>query len=429
MSPIRVGIIGAGHLGRIHTRLIKNVPSAQLTCIVEPQPLLQRQMLDEYNCPVVSDYRKIVDQVDAVVIATPTITHHEVATFFLERGIHTLIEKPMTHCAQQAAELVQLAEQHNATIQIGHVEHFNPAVRKALEYVGQPRFIEASRCSGYTFRSTDIGVVHDLMIHDIELVNWMFDRPVIDSQSMGISVLGGNEDIARTWLQFECGGVANLTASRCSFEAERSMKIFGTDGFASINLATSTLKAIQIPSWVRQREFSFQDCTSQQIEFVKANLFSQILPVEEVEVEPANAIQLEQIDWIEAILENRQPTICGNTGLRAVQVAERVLDQIGKHAWAENDRSMVGPFAVPPVNTSSVDPIPNELQPSGCDTQSRLERLRFTEAEPASVTHAIIKPDRDLRIRPTPIKARWLRTTNNKSLTTPNTPWEPNCSC
>ncbi len=371
MSKIRIGIVGAGHLGRIHTRLIKNVPSARLTCIAEPQPLLQQQMLDEYNCLVVSDYRKIADEVDAVIIATPTITHHEVATFFLERGIHTLIEKPMTHCAEQAAELVELAKQHNATVQIGHVEHFNPAVKKALEYVGKPKFIEASRCSGYTFRSTDIGVVHDLMIHDIELMNWIFGSTVVDSKSVGTSVMGGNEDIARSWLQFECGGVANLTASRCSFEAERSMKIFGTEGFASIDLTTSTLKAIRIPSWVRQREFSFQDCTADQVDFVKANLFSQILPIQEVAVEPANAIQLEQLDWVEAILENRRPTICAETGLRAVQVAERILDQIANHSWAQNHLSMTGPFAVPPINQSSTDTVPSELRPSELETQQR----------------------------------------------------------
>lgn len=361
MSRIRVGIVGAGHLGRIHTRLIKNVSSAKLTCIAEPQPLLQQKLLDEHNCQVVSDYRKIADDVDAVVIATPTVTHHEVASFFLERGIHTLIEKPMTHSVEQARELVELAEKNNATVQVGHVEHFNPAVRKALEFIGQPKFIESSRCSSYTFRSTDIGVVHDLMIHDIELMNWMFGSDVVDSQSVGMSVMGGNEDVARSWLKFECGGVANLTASRCSFEAERRMRIFGTDGFASIDLATSTLKAIRIPSWVRQREFSFQNCNPEQIEFIKANLFSQVLPIEEVTVEPANAIQMEQQDWIDSIIQNRPPTVCATTGLRAVEVAQRVLDQIAEHQWAPGDRSMTGEFAVPPITSDTVDSLPVQL--------------------------------------------------------------------
>jgi predicted dehydrogenase len=357
-SRIRVGVVGAGHLGRIHARLIKNVPSARLVCIAEPQPLLQQQMLDEYNCHVVSDYQKIADEVDAVVIATPTVTHHEVASFFLSQGIHALIEKPMTHCVDQATELLHLANRNNAVVQIGHVEHFNPAVKKALEFVGQPKFIEASRCSGYTFRSTDIGVVHDLMIHDIELVNWMFGSEVVDSRSVGMSLMGGNEDVARSWLHFGCGGVANLTASRCSFEAERTMKIFGTDGFASINLANSTLKAIRVPTWVRQRDFDFQGCSAMQAEFVKANLFSQVLPVEEVDVEPTNAIQLEQLDWIESIVENKQPTVCAETGLRAVSIAQRILDQIAMHSWSQNDRSMTGPFAVPPINGNSADPIP-----------------------------------------------------------------------
>lgn len=360
-NTIRVGIVGAGHLGRIHTRLIGNVPNAELVAIAEPQPLAQQHMLDEYSCRIFSDYKKLADEVDAVVIATPTVTHHDVATFFLERGIHTLIEKPMTHSEAEAQSLLDLARRTHTTVQIGHVERFNPALRDAMKVVGTPKFIESSRCSGYTFRSTDIGVVHDLMIHDIELVNWMFGGEVVDSQSVGISVFGQHEDIARTWLRFDGGGVANLTASRCSFEPERRMKIFGTEGFASIDLATSTLKAIRIPSWIAKREFDFQNCTAEQAEFVKARLFSDILPVEEVKVEPANAIQMEQIDWIQAIQEKRQPTVCAETGYKAVKVAQRVIDQISNHPWDQSDSNLLGSFATVLTSSHQVA-IPNALQ-------------------------------------------------------------------
>ena len=362
MSPIRIGIVGAGHLGRIHAKLIQNVNRAKLALIAEPQPLVQQQMLDQHDCHVISDYRKMIGKVDAVIIATPTVTHHDVAKFFLEEGVHVLIEKPLTHCVDQARELVELAERTGAKVQVGHVERYNPAVKKAMEFVGEAKFIEASRCSGYTFRSTDIGVVHDLMIHDVELVNWIFGSKLIESRSVGISVFGANEDIARSWMQFECGGVANLTASRCSFSAERTMKIFGTEGFASIDLATSTLQAIRIPSWIRQREFDFQNCTAEQAEFVKSNLFEQVLPVEVVSVDPVNAIQMEQEDWVEAIVDDRQPTVCAETGYRAVAVAQRVLDQIAMHSWAQADRSMTGPHAVPPINNSQqLDPLPSAL--------------------------------------------------------------------
>ena len=361
MTSIRVGVVGAGHLGRIHARLIQNVRSAKLVAIAEPQPLVQQQLLDQYDVKILSDYRKLENEVDAVIIATPTTTHHDVATYFLDRGIHTLIEKPLTHCVEQARDLVSLADRNQARVAVGHVEHYNPAVKKALEVIGQAKFIEASRCSGYTFRSTDIGVVHDLMIHDIELINWIFDSELVDSRSIGMSILGGHEDMARSWMHFKCGGVANLTASRCSFVPQRTMNIFGTDGFASIDLATSTLKTIRIPSWVRQREFDFQNCSPDQAEFVKDSLFSQVLPIDEVSVDPANAIQLEQIDWIDSILENRDPTVCAKKGLRAVAIAERVIDQIAMHSWAEADRSMTGPFAVAPITSKVTDAIPSGL--------------------------------------------------------------------
>ena len=357
MSKVKVAVVGAGHLGRIHIKLIQQVAGADLVAVAEPQPLIQQQLHRDYDVQVVSDYKKL-ENVDAVVIATPTVTHHEVASHFLSQGIHTLIEKPLTHCSEQANELLNLAEQNNCVVQIGHVERFNPAVSKALEYVGTPKFIEASRQSGYTFRSTDIGVVHDLMIHDIELINWIFGSEVVDSRSVGMSVFGNHEDIARSWIHFQCGGVANLTASRCSFSPERTMKIFGTEGFASIDLTTSTLKAIRIPSWVRQREFDFQACSLAQVDFVKANLFEQVLPVEEVAVARTNAILDEQSDWIEAIHEGRSPRVHIRAGVAAVDVAQRVLDQISMHSWAEGDRSMTGPFAVPPITSMHTDPMP-----------------------------------------------------------------------
>lgn len=365
MSATRIGIVGAGHLGRIHAKLIQNVKRAKLTAIAEPQPLVQQQMLDQYDCQVISDYRKMIDLVDAVIIATPTVTHYDVAKFFLEQGVHVLIEKPFTHCAEQARDLVDLADRTGAKVQIGHVERYNPAVKKALEFVGQAKFIDASRCSGYTFRSTDIGVVHDLMIHDIELVNWIFGSSLIESRSVGISVFGQNEDIARSWMHFECGGIANLTASRCSFSPERTMKIFGTEGFASIDLATSELHAIKIPGWLRKREFDFQNCTAAQAEFVKNNLFEQVLPVEVVSVDPVNAIQMEQADWVEAILDDRTPTVCAETGFRAVAVAQRVLDQIAMHSWAQSDRSMTGPHAIPPNHSRQSDAVPQALLDAG----------------------------------------------------------------
>ena len=196
-DPIRVAVIGAGHLGRIHARLIGQVEGAALAGIAEPSPAAQRMLLENYSCEIVSDYRKLVDQVDAAIIATPTHSHFEIAEDLLQKKIHLLVEKPLTACPYQAKRLVDLAEENGCVLSIGHCEQFNPAIRYAMDLIGQPRFIQSTRASGYTFRSTDIGVVHDLMIHDIDLVNSAFGSEVVDCRACGMTVFGGFEDIAQ----------------------------------------------------------------------------------------------------------------------------------------------------------------------------------------------------------------------------------------
>ena len=198
--------------------------------------------------------------------------------------------------------MVEIAEEKNCVLSIGHVEQFNPALRMAFDLVGQPKFVQSCRASSYTYRSTDIGVVHDLMIHDIDLVNAAFGGKMMRSHACGFSVFGNHEDIAQARLQFSCGGIANLTASRCSFNAERNMQIFGTDGFAAVDLANHSVKSIRYPGWMKNKDFDFSSATAEQRDYIKENLFKSILPVEESEPVKTNAILDEQVEWVEAIL-------------------------------------------------------------------------------------------------------------------------------
>ncbi|MEM9941163.1 MAG: Gfo/Idh/MocA family oxidoreductase, partial [Planctomycetota bacterium] len=187
MSNLRVGVIGAGHLGKIHTRLLSQ-QDVEVVGVADPSPLAQKAIVDEFDLPTFSDYNKLVaEKIDAAVIATPTRYHFSVASNLLESGIHTLIEKPLTDSASDAQELVHIANRKQCVVQVGHCERFNPAIKTALGLVGQPKFIQASRMSGFTFRSTDIGVVHDLMIHDIDLVNSIFPGQVTDTRAVGVS--------------------------------------------------------------------------------------------------------------------------------------------------------------------------------------------------------------------------------------------------
>ena len=346
MNKLRVAVVGAGHLGKIHARLLDLHPGAQLIAVADPSPTAQQQVLDEIDTRTVSDYRKIIGDIDAAIIATPTRTHFAVASELLEHGIHTLIEKPMTDSIADAQRLVNLADQRGCVIQVGHVERFNPAIQAAIEAVGQPKFVVANRFSGYTFRSTDIGVVHDLMIHDIDLVNSMFPGSLIETRAVGMSMFGHHEDLAQARLHFSCGGVANLTASRCSFQNERSMQIFGTDGFAAVDLATNKLTVVKVPGWIRERHYDLLDTTPEQQAFIREKLFEKILTKHEVVIERSNAILNEQKDWITAIRTGATPLVSGEQGKQAVEIAQAVLDSLATHRWSQSSPATTGPFGL-----------------------------------------------------------------------------------
>lgn len=362
MNPLRIAVIGAGNLGKIHARLLAENPAAQLVAIADPSPAAQSNILSQVSVPVVSDFRSVIDQIDAAVVATPTRFHFEVASELLAAGKHTLIEKPVTDSVQDALQLSNLADANNAVVQVGHVEQFNPAFSKALEEIGTPKFIQASRMSGYTFRSIDIGVVYDLMIHDIDLVNSIFSGHVVDTRAIGFSVFGQNEDMAQARLQFSCGAVANLTSSRCSFSPERSMQIFGTDGFSQIDFTNSTVTTIVVPSWIRNREMDFFNLTPDQQSFIRESLFENILKRQQVEVPRTNAILAEHNDWINAIRTGQRPRIDARQGMQAVEIAQGVLESLNTHRWEQRNLAMTGPLASLP-QTDRVDQIPEAMQP------------------------------------------------------------------
>lgn len=362
MKKFRAAVIGGGHLGRIHARLLKSNPLARLVAVCDPQPLAQQAAINEFNIRAVSDYRKIVDEIDVAVIATPSFQHAEIARDLLARGKHLLIEKPVTVEAKDARELAKLAREKCICVQVGHVERFNPAIQKAQETVGTPKYIEASRQSGFTYRSTDIGVVHDLMIHDIDLVCQMFSGQLESVHSMGMAIIGNLEDMAQVRLEFSCGGVANLTASRCSFAPERTFKMFGTKGFASVDLAKHLVTTVQVPHWVANREFDFLAASEEQKTFVREHLFTDVLKKSEAAVAPLNAIEAEQTDWLEAIRDFRDPLVTIEQAARNVAIAAQIVEQINEHSWSQKNKGMVGPLARPSAKDLNRDKVPEQLR-------------------------------------------------------------------
>jgi predicted dehydrogenase len=201
------------------------------------------------------------------------------------------------------------------------------------------------------------------MIHDIDLAQHLFGSAAMRVTASGIAVLGNDEDIAEARIEFTCGAIANLRASRCSFQPERTLNLFGTKGFASVDLAAQRVTVVEIPSWVQQRQLGFLDLNGQQQAFVREHLFDAVLPKRTVDVTPINAIEAEHRDWIEAIESNRDPAVTADQASRNVEIAERVIESIGQHAWSRSETRMCGAFATP-NDAATKESIPDILAPS-----------------------------------------------------------------
>jgi len=235
MKPIRVAVVGVGHLGSIHSRIYSQLQEAQLVAVCDLLPDRTAAVASGLGCRAVGDFRELLREVDAVSIAVPTQSHFEIAKEFLARGIHTLVEKPMTSTVREADRLLALARKSGAILQVGHVERFNVVLRRVQDSLKEPRFIEVHRLAPFQPRGTEVGVVLDLMIHDIDLLLWLVKSPIRRVEAVGVRVLTPFEDIANARVTFRNGAVANLTASRISKEAMRKFRIFQPDSYVSMD--------------------------------------------------------------------------------------------------------------------------------------------------------------------------------------------------
>ena len=235
MKTLRVGVVGVGHIGKNHARLYSQLPGAKFTAIYDTDAARAKQIAGEFGAVAVGTLSEFIDQVDAASIATPTNTHFEIARELLNRGKHLLIEKPIAENTARASELAELAAARQLVLQVGHVERFNPVLSALEQRLTNPRFIEAHRLSPYPNRSTDIGVVLDLMIHDLEIILHLVRSPVQTIDAVGIPVLSRGEDIANARIRFENGCVANVTSSRISPEQMRKIRVFQSDAYLSLD--------------------------------------------------------------------------------------------------------------------------------------------------------------------------------------------------
>jgi predicted dehydrogenase len=253
-SPIRAGVVGVGSIGKNHARIYSDLPGVEFSAILDTNAETAKVISDKYGAKTVTELSEFAALVDVATVATPTPNHYEIGKFLLNEDKHLLIEKPITETPEQAEELVKLAKERAVILQVGHVERFNPILSALESRLTRPRFIEAHRLSTYPFRSVEIGVILDLMIHDLEIILHLVRSPVKSIDAVGVPVLSKGEDIANARIRFQNGCVANVTASRISPEKMRKIRVFQEDAYLSLDYQNQSAELYRLVNGTITRE-------------------------------------------------------------------------------------------------------------------------------------------------------------------------------
>jgi predicted dehydrogenase len=342
MNSVRLAVIGVGHLGKIHAKLLKQVAGAELVGVVDPAPEA-RTVAADLNVPAYADHLPLVGQIDGAIIAAPSRLHHSVAYDLLRCGIHVFVEKPVTLNIGDADDLIGEADARQLVLQVGHVERFNPALVAVASHLGEPKYIDAVRSSSYSCRSTDVGVVLDLMIHDIDVALSLVQDEIATVEALGAAVIGPNEDWAQARLTFANGCVANLSASRVAWQPQRTMHVVCRDCMGQIDFGTRQAKLMRLSDAVLDQQLDVNALDTEQRAHLKDQLFNEYLPLTDLPVAESNALLEEQREFVSAIRGEAEVQVTGRDGRRALDVAERILTCIAGHRWDASATGPIGP--------------------------------------------------------------------------------------
>lgn len=302
MEKLRIGVIGVGRLGSIHAKIYKETAGCSLVAVSDTDKTRLNEISKAVNVPGYLDYTELFDKVDAVSIAAPTKFHYEIASDFLMHKIHTLVEKPFTTSIEEADSLITLAKSNKLILQVGHVERFNSAFSAALELIKEPKFIECHRLSPFPHRSLDIGVVLDIMIHDIDIILGLVHSKIDKIEAIGINVLTAYEDIANARISFKNGCVANLTASRISDETVRKIRIFQENAYISLD---------------------YKEANANIYKKNGLQITKETLPIEKEQ-----PLQKELQSFVDCVIQNKKPLVSGEVAKEALSVALQIQAQI-----------------------------------------------------------------------------------------------------
>jgi predicted dehydrogenase len=308
-APVRTAVIGVGYLGRFHAQKYAQLADCELIGVVDRDAGAAQKVAAETQTHAYTDYRELLERVQAVSIAVPTPMHHTIAKDCLERGIHVLVEKPIATTVAEARELIDIAARRRCVLQVGHLERFNPAIVAAARVLKTPRFVESHRLAPFKLRGTDVSVVLDLMIHDIDLIQELVGAPLESIDAIGANIFSGEIDIANARLRFAGGCVANTTASRVSLKQERKIRIFQDDAYLSIDLQQKILSVVR-----KQSDAPIESIAQ--------------VAIEEQSFDQGDALLDEIVSFLRVIREGGQPVVTGEDGLRALETALRITRKV-----------------------------------------------------------------------------------------------------
>jgi len=347
MKRLRLAVVGVGHLGKEHARILASMPDVELVGIVDPHSSQAQQVAQRCQTQAYADHRPLLPSVDAAVIVVPTTFHHDVARDFLERGIPLLIEKPLARTLAEADDLQALSQRRDVVLQVGHIERFNPAFVDLRQRSLRPKFINCERLGGFSGRSTDVGVVLDLMIHDLDLVLALVQAPVRSVEALGVAVLGGHEDIAQARVTFANGCVANLTSSRVHPESVRRMQVWAAEGFAGVDFARRHLTLMQPAAHLRQGRLDSRRLDPPTLASIKTELFGRHVQVQHLDCAGVDQLTLELQDFLHCIRTGSRPRVDAAAGRDALALASWILDNLRNHHWEGEADGPVGPSQWP----------------------------------------------------------------------------------
>lgn len=302
MEKIRVGVVGVGHLGAIHAKVYSRLSNAKLACVCDCNLEKALEVGKKYRAASFADYEELFGRVDAASIAVPTSLHYNIAKDFLAHGIHVLIEKPVTKTLSEADELIEIARERKLILQVGHIERFNSAVLAVEPFLKRPKFIECQRLGPFYKRVEDVGVVLDLMIHDIDIVLGLVKQDVVNIEAVGISTISNHEDVANVRLTFEDGTIADITASRVTKDVVRKIRIFQEDSYISLD-------------YLSQEAAIFEKTENKIVK-------------KKIKIKKGEPLKRELKSFIECVRNDRKPVVSGVEGRRALQVALEILEKI-----------------------------------------------------------------------------------------------------